>query len=165
MGAISLPLLGIVSPLIAFIVVFFIVPLPGTRSLRIQDITHSSMNVLWDPVPGKVRKYILRYKIADEDEIKEVDWKHFSKYLAIWRIILKTASEYREHQFLAKEILKEHDILGRYYKLHTYLCQAYTKDVGISPGAGPGEFMCGIVALEQPDMSYGKLATLLLVAA
>lgn len=31
------------------------------------------MNVLWDPAPGKVRKYILRYKIADEADVKEVN--------------------------------------------------------------------------------------------
>ncbi|XP_009571425.1 PREDICTED: collagen alpha-1(XII) chain-like, partial [Fulmarus glacialis] len=48
-------------------------PLPGPRGLTIQDVTHSSMNVLWDPAPGKVRKYILRYKIADEADVKEVE--------------------------------------------------------------------------------------------
>uniref|UniRef100_A0A8D2LYC8 Collagen alpha-1(XII) chain n=1 Tax=Varanus komodoensis TaxID=61221 RepID=A0A8D2LYC8_VARKO len=47
-------------------------PLSGAKSLRIRDITHSSMRVNWEHAPGKVRKYILRYK-APEDEIKEVE--------------------------------------------------------------------------------------------
>ncbi|KFP75574.1 Collagen alpha-1(XII) chain, partial [Acanthisitta chloris] len=48
-------------------------PLPGPRGVTIQDVTHSSMKVLWDPAPGKVRKYILRYKIADDADVKEVE--------------------------------------------------------------------------------------------
>lgn len=31
------------------------------------------MNVLWEPAPGKVRKYIVRYK-TPEEEAKEVGW-------------------------------------------------------------------------------------------
>ena len=54
-------------------VIIVTVPLPGPRGLTIQDITHSSMNILWDPAPGKVRKYVLRYKIADEADVKEVN--------------------------------------------------------------------------------------------
>ncbi|OXB61233.1 hypothetical protein ASZ78_006533, partial [Callipepla squamata] len=48
-------------------------PLPGPRGVTIRDVTHSSMNVLWDPAPFKVRKYIIRYKITDEADVKEVE--------------------------------------------------------------------------------------------
>uniref|UniRef100_K7FGW4 Collagen alpha-1(XII) chain n=1 Tax=Pelodiscus sinensis TaxID=13735 RepID=K7FGW4_PELSI len=48
-------------------------PLAGAKSLRVRDITHSSMNVIWDTAPGKVRKYILRYKTTLGDEPKEVE--------------------------------------------------------------------------------------------
>uniref|UniRef100_A0A8C0J562 Collagen type XII alpha 1 chain n=1 Tax=Chelonoidis abingdonii TaxID=106734 RepID=A0A8C0J562_CHEAB len=48
-------------------------PLAGSKSLRVRDITHSSMNVIWDPAPGKVRKYLLRYKTTLGDEPKEVE--------------------------------------------------------------------------------------------
>ncbi|KAG6934328.1 collagen type XII alpha 1 chain, partial [Chelydra serpentina] len=48
-------------------------PLAGAKSLRVRDITHSSMNVIWDPAPGKVRKYLLRYKTTLGDEPKEVE--------------------------------------------------------------------------------------------
>jgi len=60
-------------------VIIFTVPLPGPRDLTLQDVTHSSMNVLWDPAPGKVRKYILRYKIADEADTKEVNDRKISE--------------------------------------------------------------------------------------
>lgn len=58
-------------------IIIFAVPLPGPRGLTIRDVTHSTMNVVWDPAPGKVRKYILRYKIADDADVKEVK---FLKY-------------------------------------------------------------------------------------
>ncbi|XP_077162695.1 collagen alpha-1(XII) chain isoform X2 [Paroedura picta] len=48
-------------------------PLSGAKSLRARDITHSSMRVYWEPAPGKVRKYILRYKAGEDDEVKEVE--------------------------------------------------------------------------------------------
>ncbi|XP_062981009.1 collagen alpha-1(XII) chain isoform X2 [Elgaria multicarinata webbii] len=48
-------------------------PLSGAKSLRIRDITHSSMRVYWEHAPGNVRKYILRYKAAEEDDMKEVE--------------------------------------------------------------------------------------------
>uniref|UniRef100_A0A8C3IIX7 Collagen alpha-1(XII) chain n=1 Tax=Chrysemys picta bellii TaxID=8478 RepID=A0A8C3IIX7_CHRPI len=48
-------------------------PLAGAKSLRVRDITHSSMNVIWDPAPGKVRRYLLRYKTTLGDEPKEVE--------------------------------------------------------------------------------------------
>lgn len=50
------------------------VPLPKPRDLRLRDVTHSTMNVLWEPAPGKVRKYIVRYKTPEED-VKEVGWR------------------------------------------------------------------------------------------
>ncbi|XP_061479123.1 collagen alpha-1(XII) chain isoform X1 [Rhineura floridana] len=48
-------------------------PLSGAKSLRIRDITHSSMRVIWERAPGNVHKYILRYKAAEEAEVKEVE--------------------------------------------------------------------------------------------
>uniref|UniRef100_A0A8D0HQC1 Collagen type XII alpha 1 chain n=1 Tax=Sphenodon punctatus TaxID=8508 RepID=A0A8D0HQC1_SPHPU len=48
-------------------------PLSGAKSLRVRDITHSSMNVYWEPAPGNVRKYIVRYKTAEEEDLKEVE--------------------------------------------------------------------------------------------
>uniref|UniRef100_A0A670YK30 Collagen type XII alpha 1 chain n=1 Tax=Pseudonaja textilis TaxID=8673 RepID=A0A670YK30_PSETE len=48
-------------------------PLSGAKRLRLSDITHSSMKVSWDHAPGKVRNYIVKYKAAEEDEIKEVN--------------------------------------------------------------------------------------------
>ncbi|EPY83208.1 hypothetical protein CB1_000591007, partial [Camelus ferus] len=47
-------------------------PLPSPRDLKLRDVTHSTMNVLWDPAPGRVRKYIVRYKTPEED-VKEVE--------------------------------------------------------------------------------------------
>lgn len=49
-------------------------PLPKPRDLKLRDVTHSTMNVLWEPAPGKVRKYIVRYKTPEED-VKEVGWR------------------------------------------------------------------------------------------
>ncbi|CAI5769701.1 collagen alpha-1(XII) chain isoform X1 [Podarcis lilfordi] len=48
-------------------------PLSGAKSLMIRDITHSSMRVIWERAPGKVRKYILKYKAAGEDDVKELE--------------------------------------------------------------------------------------------
>uniref|UniRef100_A0A8C4RJN8 Collagen alpha-1(XII) chain n=1 Tax=Erpetoichthys calabaricus TaxID=27687 RepID=A0A8C4RJN8_ERPCA len=48
-------------------------PLPPAGELRITDVTHSSMKTSWDAAPGAVRKYILRYKIAEGGDFKEVD--------------------------------------------------------------------------------------------
>ncbi|XP_056421865.1 collagen alpha-1(XII) chain isoform X3 [Hyla sarda] len=48
-------------------------PVQGPRNVRLRDITHSSMNVLWDPAPGNVRKYIVRYKAEAEEDFKEVE--------------------------------------------------------------------------------------------
>ncbi|XP_039202568.1 collagen alpha-1(XII) chain isoform X3 [Crotalus tigris] len=47
-------------------------PLSGAKRLRLSDITHSSMKVNWDHAPGKVRNYIVKYKAAEEDDVKEV---------------------------------------------------------------------------------------------
>lgn len=57
-------------------------PLPGPRGLKLRDVTHSAMNVFWEPAPGKVRKYIVRYKTPEEDT-KEVGWwsEWIGKYL------------------------------------------------------------------------------------
>ncbi|XP_008572507.1 PREDICTED: collagen alpha-1(XII) chain, partial [Galeopterus variegatus] len=50
----------------------FTLPLPRPEDLKLRDVTHSTMNVFWEPVPGKVRKYIVRYKTPEED-VKEVE--------------------------------------------------------------------------------------------
>jgi collagen type XII alpha len=50
------------------------VPLPRPQDVKLRDVTHSTMNVVWEPVLGKVRKYIVRYKTPDE-EFKEVGWR------------------------------------------------------------------------------------------
>lgn len=50
------------------------VPLPRPQDVKLRDVTHSTMNVVWEPVLGKVRKYIVRYK-TPEEEFKEVCWK------------------------------------------------------------------------------------------
>nr|XP_012997177.1 collagen alpha-1(XII) chain isoform X1 [Cavia porcellus] len=47
-------------------------PLPRPRNVRLRDVTHSTMTVLWEPVLGKVRKYVVRYKTPEED-VKEVE--------------------------------------------------------------------------------------------
>ncbi|KAF7477201.1 Hypothetical predicted protein [Marmota monax] len=47
-------------------------PLPRPQDVKLRDVTHSTMNVLWEPVLGKVRKYIVRYKTPEED-VKEVE--------------------------------------------------------------------------------------------
>ncbi|KAL8172633.1 UNVERIFIED_CONTAM: hypothetical protein K2H54_004142 [Gekko kuhli] len=48
-------------------------PLSGARSLRARDITHSSMRVYWEAASGKVRKYIVKYKAGEDDDVKEVE--------------------------------------------------------------------------------------------
>ncbi len=50
---------------------FSVVPIPPSGELRITDVTHSAMQLDWDPAPGAVRKYIITYK-PDEGESKEV---------------------------------------------------------------------------------------------
>ncbi|XP_032313920.1 collagen alpha-1(XII) chain-like isoform X2 [Camelus ferus] len=46
-------------------------PLPSPRGLKLCDMTHSTRNVLWEPAPGKVHKYIVRYK-TPEEVVREV---------------------------------------------------------------------------------------------
>ncbi|XP_069574960.1 collagen alpha-1(XII) chain isoform X2 [Brachyistius frenatus] len=40
-------------------------PMPPAGELRVREITHSSMRLIWDAAPGAVRKYILTYKPED----------------------------------------------------------------------------------------------------
>ncbi|KTG34174.1 hypothetical protein cypCar_00006793, partial [Cyprinus carpio] len=47
-------------------------PTPPSGELRITDVTHSTMQLDWDPAPGAVRKYIITYK-PDEGELKELE--------------------------------------------------------------------------------------------
>uniref|UniRef100_A0A673LQQ0 Collagen alpha-1(XII) chain-like n=1 Tax=Sinocyclocheilus rhinocerous TaxID=307959 RepID=A0A673LQQ0_9TELE len=46
--------------------------LPLSRDLRITDVTHSTMQLDWDPAPGAVRKYIITYK-PEDGESKELE--------------------------------------------------------------------------------------------
>ncbi|XP_041420606.1 collagen alpha-1(XII) chain isoform X2 [Xenopus laevis] len=48
-------------------------PIQGVGNIRVRDITHSSMNVLWNAAPGNVLKYIVRYKTEEDEEFKEVE--------------------------------------------------------------------------------------------
>ncbi|XP_052436873.1 collagen alpha-1(XII) chain isoform X12 [Carassius gibelio] len=47
-------------------------PIPPSGELRITDVTHSSMQLDWDPAPGAVRKYIITYK-PEGGESKELE--------------------------------------------------------------------------------------------
>ncbi|KAM8833742.1 collagen alpha-1(XII) chain isoform 2-T2 [Synchiropus picturatus] len=42
-------------------------PLPPAGVLRVRDVTHSTIRLLWDAAPGPVRKYIITYKAEDAD--------------------------------------------------------------------------------------------------
>uniref|UniRef100_A0A672RGL2 Collagen alpha-1(XII) chain n=1 Tax=Sinocyclocheilus grahami TaxID=75366 RepID=A0A672RGL2_SINGR len=46
-------------------------PIPPSGELRITEVTHSTMQLDWDPSPGAVRKYIITYK-PEDGELKEV---------------------------------------------------------------------------------------------
>uniref|UniRef100_A0A673M076 Collagen alpha-1(XII) chain n=1 Tax=Sinocyclocheilus rhinocerous TaxID=307959 RepID=A0A673M076_9TELE len=47
-------------------------PIPPSGELRITDVTHSTMQLDWDPAPGAVRKYIITYK-PEDGESKELE--------------------------------------------------------------------------------------------
>lgn len=47
------------------------VPVPPAGTLRITDVTHSTMRLHWDAAPGAVRKYLITYKHEDGD-LREV---------------------------------------------------------------------------------------------
>ncbi|XP_042634305.1 collagen alpha-1(XII) chain-like isoform X5 [Cyprinus carpio] len=47
-------------------------PLPPSGKLKISEVTHSSMRLIWDAAPGNVRKYIITYK-PEGGELKEVE--------------------------------------------------------------------------------------------
>uniref|UniRef100_A0A4W6E660 Collagen alpha-1(XII) chain n=1 Tax=Lates calcarifer TaxID=8187 RepID=A0A4W6E660_LATCA len=40
-------------------------PLPPAGELRVHDITHSTMRLIWDAAPGPVRRYLITYKPED----------------------------------------------------------------------------------------------------
>uniref|UniRef100_A0A671YEV8 Collagen alpha-1(XII) chain n=1 Tax=Sparus aurata TaxID=8175 RepID=A0A671YEV8_SPAAU len=46
-------------------------PMPPAGELRVRDVTHSTMRLIWDAAPGLVRKYLITYK-PEEGEAKEV---------------------------------------------------------------------------------------------
>ncbi|XP_039992554.1 collagen alpha-1(XII) chain isoform X2 [Xiphias gladius] len=47
-------------------------PLPPAGELRVRDVTHSTMRLIWDAAPGPVRKYLITYKPVD-GEAKELE--------------------------------------------------------------------------------------------
>uniref|UniRef100_A0A672RGH6 Collagen type XII alpha 1 chain n=1 Tax=Sinocyclocheilus grahami TaxID=75366 RepID=A0A672RGH6_SINGR len=47
-------------------------PIPPSGELRITEVTHSTMQLDWDPSPGAVRKYIITYK-PEDGELKELE--------------------------------------------------------------------------------------------
>nr|XP_020464293.1 collagen alpha-1(XII) chain-like [Monopterus albus] len=47
-------------------------PLPPVGELRVRDITHSTMRLIWDAAPGPVRKYLITYK-PENGEAKELE--------------------------------------------------------------------------------------------
>ncbi|XP_072370167.1 collagen alpha-1(XII) chain-like isoform X5 [Scyliorhinus torazame] len=48
-------------------------PVDEPRNIWFSDITHSTINAHWDPAPGKVRKYLIKYKEPEDENIKEVE--------------------------------------------------------------------------------------------
>uniref|UniRef100_A0A8D3A6H2 Collagen alpha-1(XII) chain n=1 Tax=Scophthalmus maximus TaxID=52904 RepID=A0A8D3A6H2_SCOMX len=46
-------------------------PQPPAGELRVREVTHSTMRLIWDAAPGLVRKYLITYRPADGDA-KEV---------------------------------------------------------------------------------------------
>ncbi|XP_035530598.1 collagen alpha-1(XII) chain isoform X3 [Morone saxatilis] len=47
-------------------------PLPPAGELRVRDVTHSTMRLIWDAAPGPVRKYLITYK-PEDGEAKELE--------------------------------------------------------------------------------------------
>ncbi|XP_041667909.1 collagen alpha-1(XII) chain isoform X2 [Cheilinus undulatus] len=47
-------------------------PLPPAGELKVRDITHSTMRLIWDAAPGPVRKYLVTYK-PEDGEPKELE--------------------------------------------------------------------------------------------
>ncbi|XP_030299856.1 collagen alpha-1(XII) chain isoform X2 [Sparus aurata] len=47
-------------------------PMPPAGELRVRDVTHSTMRLIWDAAPGLVRKYLITYK-PEEGEAKELE--------------------------------------------------------------------------------------------
>ncbi|XP_067901672.1 collagen alpha-1(XII) chain-like isoform X2 [Heterodontus francisci] len=47
-------------------------PLGGPRNIRFSDVTHSNMRIHWDPAPGRVLKYVIRYNDVGDNSMKEL---------------------------------------------------------------------------------------------
>uniref|UniRef100_A0A665VYD1 Collagen, type XII, alpha 1a n=1 Tax=Echeneis naucrates TaxID=173247 RepID=A0A665VYD1_ECHNA len=45
---------------------------PPAGELRVRDVTHSTMRLIWDAAPGDVRKYLITYK-PEDGEAKELE--------------------------------------------------------------------------------------------
>eukprot|EP00064_Thunnus_orientalis_P006626 superscaffoldBa00000696_g6644 len=47
-------------------------PRPPAGELRVDDVTHSTMRLIWDAAPGPVRKYLVTYK-PEDGEARELE--------------------------------------------------------------------------------------------
>ncbi|XP_044230033.1 collagen alpha-1(XII) chain isoform X2 [Thunnus albacares] len=47
-------------------------PRPPAGQLRVDDVTHSTMRLIWDAAPGPVRKYLVTYK-PEDGEARELE--------------------------------------------------------------------------------------------
>ncbi|XP_069786793.1 collagen alpha-1(XII) chain isoform X2 [Narcine bancroftii] len=48
-------------------------PMRGPRNIRFSDVTHSGLRTHWDPAPGQVLKYKVRYAEVGDEITKEVE--------------------------------------------------------------------------------------------
>uniref|UniRef100_UPI00398F45FB collagen alpha-1(XII) chain-like n=1 Tax=Pristiophorus japonicus TaxID=55135 RepID=UPI00398F45FB len=48
-------------------------PLGGPRNIRFSDVTHSNIRTHWDPAPGRVQKYLIRYAEVGDEIVKELE--------------------------------------------------------------------------------------------
>nr|XP_014348789.1 PREDICTED: collagen alpha-1(XII) chain [Latimeria chalumnae] len=68
-------------------------PLPQLGKLRVYDVTHSAMKLSWDAAPGRVRKYIIRYKPFEDEDFKEVEVDSSTTNLDVGELISQTEYE------------------------------------------------------------------------
>ncbi|XP_078085516.1 collagen alpha-1(XII) chain-like isoform X2 [Mustelus asterias] len=48
-------------------------PVTEQRNIWFSDVTHSLITAHWDPAPGRVVKYLIKYKEAEDEDIKEME--------------------------------------------------------------------------------------------
>lgn len=59
-------------------------PRPPAGELKVEDVTHSTMRLIWDAAPAPVRKYLITYTPQDGDP-KEVSL--FPIFSFLWHYI------------------------------------------------------------------------------